>query len=70
MKITHKGVPPGERIWKGECVSCKSRAEATQLELKNITHDQREGSFSWEICPVCNAGNAKGYGGMLFYPAK
>ena len=28
MKITKKGTPPGERIWKGRCHSCGSEAEA------------------------------------------
>lgn len=70
MEIIRKGKPPGERVWIGDCRSCKARAKAKQSEMKHITHDHREGgSFSWEKCPACGAGdNATGYGGMLFYP--
>ena len=71
MKITKRGQPAGERKWKGRCRSCGSEAEAEQKELKHITHDWRDGSFSWEECPVCRSGNGKnGYGGMLFYPSR
>lgn len=68
MKITKRGVPAGQRVWVGICHQCGSEAEANQSELNNITHDQREGSFSWELCPVCGRGNDDGYGGMLFHP--
>lgn len=70
MRITKRGTPPGERIWNGTCNACRSEAEAKESELKHVTHCQREGSFSWEICPVCGAGDkSSGYGGMIFYPA-
>jgi hypothetical protein len=69
MKITKKGTPAGERKWVGSCYSCNSEAEAKQSEMTHITSCQREGSFSWEVCPVCGAGDkATGYNGMLFYP--
>ena len=69
MKITFKGVPLPERVWVGVCRSCKSEAEASESEMTHITYDERElGSFSWEHCPVCDAGGVSGYGGMLFYP--
>jgi hypothetical protein len=52
MKITHRGTPATERIWVGVCRSCKSEAEATESEMTNITHDQREGgSFSLPPLP-------------------
>ena len=72
MEITRKGTPPSERVWLGSCHNCGSEAKAKQSEMKNITYDQREGgSFSWEKCPVCGAGDkATGYGGILFYPVK
>lgn len=72
MEITRKGTPPSERVWRGSCTNCGSEAKAKQSEMKNISHDQREGGFfSWEKCPVCGFGdNATGYGGMLFYPIK
>ena len=71
MKITKRGTPETEKTWRGSCYSCKSEAEAAQSEMTHITHCQREGSFSWEICPVCSKGDkATGYGGMLFYPVK
>lgn len=70
MKITKQGIPPGDRKWIGKCRTCNSEAEATGSEMQNIKYDQREGgSFCWQKCPVCNAGGASGYGGMLFYPA-
>jgi hypothetical protein len=70
MKITKRGIPLAERKWIGKCAKCGSEAEAMEAELTHITHDQRDGSFSWEICPVCKAGNPKtGYGGMCFHPA-
>lgn len=70
MRITKRGMLPGERKWTGHCWQCNSDAEAEQSEMTHITYDQREGgSFSWEKCPVCGAGDkATGYGGMLFYP--
>lgn len=70
MNITKRGIPPQERVWIGKCNKCGSEAEANQCELHNITDDPREGTqFSWENCPVCDAGDARtGYGGMLFYP--
>lgn len=67
MKILQKGTLPEKRIWFGYCSNCKSTAEAFEKELIGITHDQREGSFSWEICPVCHCGP---YGGMIFHPEK
>lgn len=69
MKVIKTGTKPEDREWRGTCRSCKSEATATEDEMKHITYDQREGgSFSWEKCPVCNAGGASGFGGMLFYP--
>lgn len=72
MDITKRGVPPSERKWSGVCRACGSEAEARESELKNITHDWRDGgSFAWMKCPVCDAGEKdSGYGGMIFYPAK
>lgn len=72
MKILTRGTPPKDRIWLGTCATCKSTAEATESEMKNIRHDTRDGtSFSWEQCPVCHIGNStSGYGGMLFCPKK
>lgn len=69
MRVTKIGPPPGDRLWYGRCSTCKSEAEANESELTGITHDQREGtSFSWEPCPVCEAGTKlNGYGGMIFY---
>ena len=70
MKITHRGIPPSEKVWVGTCRECKSEAEAAESEMTHKTYDQREkGSFSWEVCPVCSAGKGHaGYGGMIFYP--
>ena len=71
MKVTKMGTKPNDKVWIGRCNSCKSEAEATTSELKHITSDFREGGqFSWEKCPVCEAGSATGYGGMIFYPKK
>lgn len=70
MKITKRGTPPDERTWTGGCKNCGSEAEAKQSEMTHITRDW-EGSFSWEKCPVCGAGDeATGYGGMIFHPDK
>lgn len=70
MRITKKGTAPSERLWSGKCHNCGSEAEAVGSEMTHVTEDQRENRpFSWEICPVCNAGSAgNGYGGMLFHP--
>jgi hypothetical protein len=69
MKIIKRGTPPEQRIWYGKCRSCNSEIEAEQKELVNIQNDWREGTdFCWMKCPVCNAGNDTGYGGVLFYP--
>ncbi|MBS7349287.1 MAG: hypothetical protein KIG95_03870 [Comamonas sp.] len=70
MKITKRNPLPEERLWRGQCATCGSQAEAMQREMTNITHDQRHGSFSWEACPVCRAGevNAWTSSGMCFYP--
>lgn len=70
MKIISRGIPPSERIWEGECRSCKSVIEALESELTQIEEDQREGSrFSWEVCPVCGTGKYGkiNYGGVLFH---
>lgn len=68
MKITKRGTPKAERIWKGKCSSCDTEAEATELEMKHIEYDQREQiSFCWMTCPVCNVGP---FNGLLFYPKK
>lgn len=61
MKITKRGTPKSERIWKGCCRSCGTEATATENELNNIREHQIDGFSSWEVCPVCN-------GGMLFFP--
>ena len=69
MKVIKIGTKQEDREWRGTCRSCKSVATATEGEMNHITHDPREGgSFSWEKCPVCNAGDSRGFGGMLFYP--
>lgn len=71
MKVIKTGAKPEDREWRGTCRSCNAEATATENEMKHITYDQREGgSFSWEKCPVCNAGGSSGFGGMLFYPAR
>jgi hypothetical protein len=70
MKVINRGIPSSERLWRGTCCNCKSEVEAKERELKHITYDQRDGSFSWEVCPVCRAGNITGYGGICFHPAK
>ena len=68
MKITKLGIVKS-KIWIGTCRSCLSEAEANESEMTHISSDQRDGGrFSWEKCPVCEAGAASGYGGMLFYP--
>lgn len=69
MKITKRGKTINEKIWVGSCRVCKSEAEATENEMTNITENdyRNEGRFSWEKCPVCEAGK-NGYGGMLFHP--
>lgn len=67
MEVISRGVIPAERKWRGNCVHCRSEVTAVESELTNITYDQREGSFSWEKCPVCEAGES-GYGGLLLYP--
>lgn len=71
MKITKRSLEDG-RIWIGRCRVCKSEAEAKQSEMTHVTYDMRDNiSFSWEKCPVCEAGEeSSGYGGMLFYPKK
>lgn len=68
MKIIRRGTPKEERVWVGKCSHCKSIAEASESELQHITCDSREGnSFSWEVCPVCYAGElGTAYNGMLF----
>lgn len=68
MEIIKRGIPQSQRKWVGRCHSCGSEAIALQEELNHITHDQRDGSFSWEKCPVYGVGNDTGYGGMIFYP--
>lgn len=69
MKITKRGTPASETLWKGTCQSCNSEAEAVESEMTNIREDYRENSaFSWEKCPVCGVhGICRG---MLFYKIK
>lgn len=70
MKLIKKGQSdPKTRIWGGFCGRCKSEFEEVESELTHIDHSRREGSWSWEKCPECNAGdNASGYGGICFFP--
>ncbi len=70
MRITKTGRDPKKRKWCGECRACGAEADATESEMTHVTIDQREGgSFSWEVCPSCGAGERDaGYGGILFYP--
>lgn len=68
MKVIKQGTPRSESIWIGTCCDCESVIEATQSELTHIRDDQRDGSFSWEKCIVCDAGGESGYGGVIFYP--
>ena len=70
MEITKRRDKKAEKIWKGECRQCGSKANATEDELTHIHNDQRDGSFSWDHCPVCKAGGSTGYGGMIFYPSR
>ncbi len=68
MRITKVGVKPELRAWKGRCNRCKSEATATRAEMTNIQYDPRDGyEFSWEKCPVCEAGP---FNGMIFYETK
>lgn len=72
MRITKVGNKINT-IYQGVCYKCDSEAEAVEDELTGLVNDQREGKFSWEICPVCKANtviNGKNYGGMLFMPKK
>lgn len=70
MKITKLRRPQSENLWKGTCRQCESEAEATKDEMTHIAYDQKQDeTFSWERCPVCQAGGFYGYGGMLFCPA-
>lgn len=69
--VIDRGILPAERKWAGFCKACKSRFECLQSDLKNITPaSQRDGEFAWEVCPLCNAGDKSGYGGLLMYPVK
>ena len=63
VKIIKKGTPPKDVIWKGECNTCHTVAEANESELK-VQHCQRDGSWGLAKCPVCEAPN------MIFYPQK
>lgn len=67
MKITKRGTPLKERIWKGKCSECNSEAETTTDELKSKTDPRDSTQFAWAKCPFCGVGNDI-YGGMLFYP--
>ena len=54
MKITKRGIPPGDRVWKGSCKTCGSEAEATRDEMTHINTDFEGDEYSWETCPVCD----------------
>lgn len=69
MKMTKMGSLPSDRVWRGRCRSCGAEFEASERELSNIQHDQRDGSSAWAMCDFCGAGS-KGYGGVCFYPVK
>jgi hypothetical protein len=71
IEITKRGTPPNEMVWKGRCHKCGSEAKGTQDDMTHIKHDQRDGSYSWEVCPVCKAGESlNGYGGICFHPQR
>jgi hypothetical protein len=69
MQITKRGTPRTEREWVGVCNACSSEATALESELMNIQpSDYKTKTYSWEVCPVCDAGRDKSsWGGMLFH---
>lgn len=73
MRIIKPGKPPRDAVkWRGTCRACRAEVEAHCYEITHEIVDYREGgSFSWEVCPSCGAGDCMtGYGGVLFYPTK
>lgn len=48
MIVTKIGVIPADKIWEGECSSCKSTIEAVVSELT------RTYETATAVCPICN----------------
>lgn len=65
MEITKRGIPPGQKRWRGRCHTCGTEAAALEEELKPQDDYQSARRFARLDCPVC-----KMNGGLLFYPEK
>ena len=73
LRITERRPPPSEEeVWEGECRNCHSKAECVRSDITNYRkgdHTTDYEPFSWEVCPVCRAGeSSNGYGGLAMYP--
>ena len=71
IEIIKRNTRPDDKVWKGDCRNCGSEAKCIRSDLTHYTYDQRHGAYSWEVCPVCEAGKDKnGYGGICFFEEK
>lgn len=52
MQIIKRGVPPEDRIWRGNCTRCGTIAEAEHREL-SAKSDVRGDTWAEAKCPVC-----------------
>lgn len=54
MKIIYRGVKPADVVYIGVCNTCRTQATFARGEAKESHGDQRDGSYLYMICPVCD----------------
>lgn len=54
MKIIYRGVKPSDVEYIGVCNTCRTQAAFKRGEAKESPSNQREGSYLYVICPVCD----------------
>lgn len=66
MRIIEAGKKPIDTLWRGDCRACRTKFEAKQSELTNITAgDQRTETFARENCSFCDTPSS-----VILYPTK
>lgn len=60
MKIISRGVPPADKVYRGQCHNCNTVAEAKASELTIHPATQRDSAWAITNCPVCDKN-------MVFY---
>jgi len=58
IKVTKRGTPPKDKIYKAKCYTCQSEMEFKRKDAKYVpstSYDQRDCDVLRIECPVCGA---------------